>query len=130
MSSSSCAMKTRMPSSPRLSIYAGDQVIDGRLVPHGDGEVPDDFGERVVCLKEAADVTWYEFSELLGLEPKQVLRWTQGTKPSGGAYHCLVRLAPWIPGGLDILMGDDFLGPTQGGLTRCPESAARSRPTS
>ena len=111
MISSSYAMRTMTISSPRLSIYAGDPVIDGRLVPHGDGELPDDFGERVVRLKEAANVTWDEFAELLGVEPKQLIRWTQGTKPSGGAYHCLVRLAPWIPGGLDILLGDDFLDP-------------------
>ena len=110
MISSSCSMKTTT-SAPRLSIYAGDPIIDGRLVPHGDGELPSDFKERVVRLKEAADVTYYEFAELLGVEPKQLLRWTQGTKPSGGAYHCLVRLAAWIPGGLDILLGDDFLDP-------------------
>ena len=111
MSCSSCAMRTATLSSPRLSIYAGDPVIDGRLVPHGDGELPDDFGERLVRLKEVSGLTWVEFAEVLGVELKQVLRWAQGTKPSGGAYHCLVRLAPWIPGGLDILMGDDFLAP-------------------
>ena len=111
MNCSSYAMRTTTHSSPRLSIYAGDPIIDGRLVPHGDGELPDDFGERVVRLKEAANVTWDEFSELLGVEPKQAIRWTQGTKPSGGAYHSLVRLAAWIPGGLDILLGDDFLDP-------------------
>ena len=43
--------------------------------------------------------------------PSQLIRWANGTKPSGGAYHSLVRLAPWVPGGLDILMGDDFLDP-------------------
>ena len=111
MNSSSCVMKKAMPSPPRLSIYAGDPVIDGRLVPYGDGELPADFGERIVRLKQASGLTWDEFSGLLGLEPKQGLRWANGTKPSGGAYHCLVRLAPWIPGGLDILMGDDFLTP-------------------
>ncbi len=112
MSCSSCDTKTTIAySSPRLSIYAGDPVIDGRLVPHGDGELPDDFPRRIVRLKEAADLTFEELSELLGVEPKQVLRWTQGTKPCGGAYHSLVRLAPWIPGGLDILLGDDFLDP-------------------
>lgn len=100
-----------MPSSPRLSIYAGDPVIDGRIVPHEDGELPHDFPRRLARLKEAADLTWNQFSELLGVEPKQVLRWANGTEPSGGAYHSLVRLAPWIPGGLDVLMGDDFLDP-------------------
>ena len=113
MTSSSCAVKaTTTLSSPRLSIYAGDPVIDGRLVPRGDGELPDDFGKRLVRLKEAAGVTWDELSDLLGVELKQVLRWANdGTEPSGGAYHSLVRLVPWIPGGLDILLGDDFLNP-------------------
>ena len=112
MTSSSYAMKTTTtPSTPRLSIYAGDPIINGRLVPHGDGELPHDFKERVIRLKEAADITFDEFAELLGVEPKQAVRWTQGTKPSGGAYHSLVRLAAWIPGGLDILLGDDFLDP-------------------
>lgn len=110
MSYSSCAMKTMTtPSSPRLSIYAGDPIIDGRLVPYGDGDLPDDFEKRIVRLKEAADITWDELAVLVGVEPKQALRWTQGTKPSGGAYHWLVRLARWVPGGLDILLGDDFL---------------------
>ena len=111
MNCSSCAMKTTTPSTPRLSIYAGDPVIDGRLVPKGDGELPRDFGKRLVRFKEAADVTWDELADLLGVEPKQLIRWANGTRPSGGAYHSLVRLAPWVPGGLDILMGEDFLDP-------------------
>ena len=135
MISSSCAMKTMTttPSSPRLSIYAGDPIIGGRLVPHGDGRLPADFPERLVQLKETAGVTWDEFAMLLGVELKQVLRWTQGTEPSGGAHHSLVSLARWVPGGLDILMGDDFLNPPQGGVSRCPASAytaTGSRPTS
>ena len=109
MTSSNCAMKTTALSSPRLTIYAGDPVIDGRLVPKGDGELPDDFAERLVRLKEASGLTWDEFAVLVGVELKQVLRWTQGTEPLGGAYHWLVSLARWIPGGLGILMEDDFL---------------------
>lgn len=111
MSSSSCAMKTTTLSSPRLSIYAGAPIIDGRLVPQGDGDLPDDFPQRLVRLKEVSGLTWDEFALLVGVELKQVLRWTQGTEPLGGAYHWLVSLARWIPGGLDVLMGDDFLTP-------------------
>ena len=110
MSYSSCAMKTT-PSSPRLSIYAGDPTIDGRLVPFLSGELPDDFAKRLIRLKLASGLTWEEFADVLGVELKQVLRWTQGTKPSGGAYHSLVELAPWIPRGLEILMGERFLDP-------------------
>lgn len=113
MNSSSCAMKTTTThSSPRLPTYAGDPVIDGRRVPHGDGDLPDDFPKRLVRLKEATDLTWHDFSEVLGVELKQVLRWAnEGTEPSGGAHHSLVLMARWIPGGLEILMGDDFLAP-------------------
>ena len=111
MSYSSCDMKTTTSSSPRLSIYAGDPVIDGRLVPKGDGELPDDFPQRLVRLKEASGLTWDEFALLVGVELKQVLRWTQGTEPLGGAYHWVLSLARWIPGGLEILLGDDFLAP-------------------
>lgn len=111
MSYSNCAMKTTTLSSPRLSIYAGDPTIDGRLVPKGDGELPDDFPQRLVRLKEASGLTWDEFAMLVGVELKQVLRWTQGTEPLGGAYHWLLSLARWIPGGLSILLGDGFLDP-------------------
>ena len=112
MSSSSCAMKTTTTiSSPRLTIYAGDPVIAGRLVPKGDGELPDDFPERLVRLKEASGLTWDEFAVLVGVEAKTAVRWTQGAEPLGGAYHWVLSLARWIPGGLKILMGDDFLAP-------------------
>ena len=123
MNCSSCAMKTTTPSSPRLSIYAGDPVIDGRLVPKGDGELPRDFGKRLVRFKEAADVTWDELADLLGVEPKQLIRWANGTEPSGGAYHSLVRLAPWVPGRSRHPHGRRLPGPPQGGLTTCPASA-------
>ena len=111
MNSSNCAMKTTTFSSPRLTIYAGDPVIDGRLVPKGDGKLPDDFPQRLVRLKEASGLTWDELAELLGVEAKTVLRWTQGAEPLGGAYHWLLSLARWIPGGFDILTGEDFLDP-------------------
>ncbi len=98
-------------SSPRLPTYSGDPVIDGRPVPFLSGGLPDDFPQRLVRLKEASGLTWEEFADVLGVELKQLLRWTQGTKPSGGAHHSLVGIAPWIPGGLEILMGEDFLSP-------------------
>ena len=104
-------MKTT-PSTPRLSIYAGDPVIDGRLVPKGDGELPRDFAKTAhPSSRRPPTSPGTSWPSLLGLEPKQLIRWANGTKPSGGAYHSLVRLAPWIPGGLDILLGEDFLDP-------------------
>ena len=114
MSSSSCAMKTTTSREPRLTIYAGEPVIDGRLVPKGDGELPDDFPQRLVRLKEASGLTWDEFAHLVGVELKQVLRWAnEGTEPLGGAYHWLLSLARWIPGGLEILLGKNFLAPIE-----------------
>ena len=111
MSSSHCSNRTTMNSSPRLPAYPGTPLVRGRPVPFGSGVLPDDFVNRLVRLKHASGLTWDEFSEALGVELKQVLRWRRGTEPSGGAYHALVDLAPWIPGGLDILMGEGFLMP-------------------
>ena len=103
------------PSSPRLPAYPGDPVIRGRPAPYYTGELPGDFPQRLVRLKDASGLTWEEFAEALGVELKQVLRWQNGTEPCGGAYHCLVLLATQIPGGLDILMGEDFLAPFRRG---------------
>ena len=111
MSCSRCSTGTTIRSSPRLSGYPGGVAIDGRPVPHGSGELPKDFVKRLIRLKRASGLTWNGFSEALGVELKQVLRWRRGTEPCGGAYHSLVALAPWIPGGLDILMGEEFLAP-------------------
>ncbi|MDE2716140.1 MAG: helix-turn-helix domain-containing protein [Chloroflexota bacterium] len=97
--------------SPRLPVYSGGPVIGGRPVPIASGDLPDDFAERLIRLKKASGLTWGEFAEALGVELKQVLRWQKGTEPCGGAYHALVGLAPWIPGGLGILMGENFLDP-------------------
>ena len=109
---SSCSESVRMNnSSPRLFVYGGGPTVAGRHVPYGSGYLPDDFTERLALLKNASGLTWQKFAEALGVEIKQVLRWLQGTEPSGGAYHCLVRFATWVPSGLDILMGEDFLIP-------------------
>lgn len=96
---------------PRLPAYARGPAIGGRLLPCLSGDLPEDFPLRLVRLKEASGLTWEEFAWALGVELKQVLRWQNGTEPCGGAYHCLVLLATRIPGGLDILMGEDLLVP-------------------
>ena len=97
--------------SPRLPAYPGDPVIDGRSLPCLGGDLPTDFPQRLIRLKEASGLTWEEFARVLGVELKQVLRWQNGTEPCGGAYHCLVLLAARIPGGPQILMGEDFPAP-------------------
>ena len=91
---------------PRLPAYSGDPLIHGRPAPWLSGELPADFPQRLVRLKEASGLTWEEFASVLGVELKQVLRWQNGTEPCGGAYHCLVLLATLIQGGLEILMGE------------------------
>ncbi|MDE2670188.1 MAG: hypothetical protein OXI51_11095 [Chloroflexota bacterium] len=101
---------TRRKASPRLP-RGGAIVIAGRAVPLGTGALPEDFPARLDRLKQVSGLTWEAFAEALGVQCKQVLRWRNGTEPRGGAYHALVRLVPWIPGGLDILMGEDFLAP-------------------
>ena len=101
--------------SPRLSRCSDGLVIDGRPVPYGAGELPKDFVKRLNRLKRASGLTWSEFADALGVDKKQVLRWRQGTEPSGGAYHSLVQLASRIRGGLDILMGEGFQTSLRGG---------------
>ncbi len=107
--SSSGHRQTRHEAAPRLSHYAGGPVIGGQPVPFGNGALPPDFSVRLDRLKGASGLTWDAFAEALGADVKQVLRWRRGTEPCGGAHHALVKLARWIPGGLDILMGEDFL---------------------
>ena len=112
--SSSSHRQTRREAAPRLLGYGGGPVIAGRPVPFGSAALPPDFSARLDRLKRASGLTWDAFAEALGTDVKQVLRWRRGTEPCGGAHHAHVRLARWIPGGLDILMGEDFL-PGHGG---------------
>lgn len=90
-------------------------MIAGRPVPYPSGELPDDFPDRLERLKRASGLSWDAFAEAAGVERKQLLRWRRGTEPSGSAYHALVEVARWIPGGIEILLGEDFLEPRVGG---------------
>ena len=112
--SPSSPRETNRRSSPRLPFHGGGPVIAGRPVPYPSGELPEDFPERLERLKQASGLSWDAFAEALGVERKQVLRWRRGTEPSGSAYHALVELARWIPGGIEILLGEDFLSPETG----------------
>ena len=98
----------RPRNAPRLSRRSDGLAIDGRPVPYGAGALPRDFVTRLNRLKRASGLTWNDFADALGVDKKQVLRWRQGTEPSGGAYHSLVQLASRVRGGLDILMGEGF----------------------
>ena len=46
-------------------------------------------------------------AQAIGVDRKQVRRWSQGVQPCGGAMLALVRFARRIPGGLDILLGEE-----------------------
>ncbi len=95
--------------SPRLPRYRGAPVIAGRTVRCGTPKLPRDFPARIERLWRLAGCTSEEFAEAMGVEPKRVLGWRQGAEPHAGAYHALIALASQIPGGLLILLGEDFL---------------------
>lgn len=70
--------------------------------------MPEDFGARLVRLKQASGLTWNGFATAIGVDTRQVLRWRKkGCEPSGGAMLALVALAAQVPGGLAILLGRD-----------------------
>ena len=66
-------------SSPRLPAYQGDPLIGGRPLSSLSGDLPADFPQRLVRLKEASGLTWEEFAWALGVEIRQVLRLQKGT---------------------------------------------------
>ncbi|MXZ87239.1 MAG: helix-turn-helix transcriptional regulator [Dehalococcoidia bacterium] len=82
--------------------------IGGRPVPYETGELPEDFPQRLCRLRERSGLTWTDFAEAVGADPKQVLRWRHGAHPCGGSLHSLLRVAGRIPGGVQLIMGDDF----------------------
>lgn len=82
--------------------------VGGRPVPYETGELPEDFPQRLCRLRERSGLTWTDFSEAVGADPKQVLRWRHGAHPCGGALHSLLRVASRIPGGVQLIMGEDF----------------------
>ena len=83
--------------------------LGNRVLPYQSGELPKDFLARLNRLKRISGLTWSAFSQVIGVDRKQVRRWRKkGVEPSGGAYHSLARFATHIPGGLETLLGDGF----------------------
>ena len=93
---------------PRFDGYSDRIDVGGRLLPLENGVLPHDFPQRVVRLKEASGLSWTAFAHAIGVDRKQVLRWTKGVEPCGGAMLALIRFAMRIPGGLDILLAEDL----------------------
>ena len=107
--SSSSTPRTRSSLSP-VSHRGGPQlIIAGSPFFYGSCVLPEDFGQRLVCLRRATHLTGNGFADALGADRKQALRWNDGTEPCGGAMLSIVRLSGVVPGGLDLIMGDGFL---------------------
>ena len=93
---------------PRFQVYSGI-TINGRPLPYQSGVLPEDFALRIERLKEASGLTWNGFALAIGVDRQQVRRWRKdGVEPSGGPMLSLFRFAAQMPGGLEILMGEDF----------------------
>ncbi len=75
----------------------------------GEAQLPGNFPERLLGLKERAGLTWDAMALALGVDSRQLLRWRRGATPNGGAMLSLVRLAVQVPGGLAELIGDEYV---------------------
>ena len=72
------------------------------------GVLPEDFGRRLERLKEASGLPWRGLARALGVDPKRPAHWRKGAEPCGGAKHYIHRFASRMPGGPEILMGEDY----------------------
>ena len=86
-------------------------LIPSRLIVN-DGLIEEDFSRRLESLKEATNLSWEILAACLGVDPRQLLRWREGTKPSGDGVNALVKLASRIPGGIHILFGVHVIPPS------------------
>ena len=75
--------------------------------PMEDGVLPEDFGRRLERLKEASGLSWRGLARALGVDPKRLGPWRKGVEPCGGAMHSIHRFGYRMPGGQEILMGED-----------------------
>ena len=94
-----------------------------------DTSVPEDFGARLEAFKEATFLTWEGLAACLGVDPRQLQRWRDGTRPSGDGMCALVKLASRIPGGLYILF-DVHAIPPVGWVLQPPLAAGSQRSAS
>lgn len=86
----------------------GVVTVDDRRIVCGTGEMPPDFPLRLCRLKETSGLSWNGLSEVVGTDAKQLLRWRQGAEPGGGAIYSIVWVAAQFPGGLELVMGQEF----------------------
>ena len=78
-----------------------------------DGLIGPDFPKRLAAFKETSGLSWEILAACLGVDPRQLQRWREGTKPSGDGVNALVKLAARIPGGMYILFGVHVLPPVR-----------------
>ena len=92
-----------------------------------DTSPPEDFGTRLKAFKETTGLTWEGLAACLGVDPRQLERWRNGTKPGWEGTCALVKLASSIPGGLYVVFGVHALPPV--GWVLQPPLSARSGPS-
>ena len=101
-------MTNRNPE-PRFDGRSVRITVNGRLLPLATGVMPEDFPDRLRRLKEASGLTWTAVAYAIGVDLKQLRRWLRkGVEPSGGPMMALFFFAVLSPGGLRILMGEEF----------------------
>ena len=99
---------------------------------------PQDFGERLERLVELAGMPWEEFAERVGVELERVAAWREGEVPTGAEVWHIMRLAFYVPGGIDVMLpekdgvdeeekGSAWLAPDYGGEYGSDGRRERSR---
>ncbi len=78
--------------------------------------LPEDFPRRLEWFKEVSGLTWDGLAGCLAIDPRQLQRWRDGTKPSGDGLCALIKLASRIPGGQYILLDIHEVQPPVGSL--------------
>ena len=73
--------------------------------------LPEDFSERLEHFKEISGLPWDVMASCLGVDPRQLQRWRQGTRPSGDGLFALLTLAARFPGGVHMLLGVNVVLP-------------------
>ena len=90
--------------------------------------LPEDFPQRLDRFKEATGLSWEGLGMCMGLDPRQLQRWRQGTKPSGDALFALLLLAARVSGGVHLLLGVDVSPPARAPQLPLAASVRRASP--
>ena len=85
--------------------------------------LPEDFPERLEHFKEASGLTWDAMAACMGVDPRQLRRWRDGTRPSGDGLFALLTLAARFPGGVHMLLGVNVVLPDTEVLEALAEGA-------